>query len=300
LGKLAEENATWTEAFQDDPLTTIAIYHVDEPEEPYEIPENKGHEVMVYLSYIIDFYDDLDDITIFLHAHKTAWHNNDILEQNAIEHIKYLKGSTVTKRGYVNLRCEWEPGCPPTIHPATGEDELAEFPEAHTFTHTFKQLFPNHPLPKDIGATCCAQFAASRERIQAIPKAQYEYFRMWLIRTRYRKTGRLWEYIWHYVFTGEEVICPTEVDCYCDLYGICTESKQELTALREAYWQFVKTKEDIEKLEDGTELSPDPEREAKYLKSILPDLEQDYVSRKDAALARGWEKDDEDIAMTKL
>jgi predicted Fe-S protein YdhL (DUF1289 family) len=34
-------------------------------------------------------------------------------------------------------------------------------------------------------------------------------------------SGRIFEYIWHYIFTGHEVYCPAMNTCYCDGYGYC-------------------------------------------------------------------------------
>jgi hypothetical protein len=40
-------------------------------------------------------------------------------------------------------------------------------------------------------------------------------------------SGRIFEYIWHYIFTGHEVYCPAENTCYCDGYGICFGGRQK-------------------------------------------------------------------------
>jgi hypothetical protein len=34
-------------------------------------------------------------------------------------------------------------------------------------------------------------------------------------------SGRVFEYLWHYIFTGHEVYCPAMNTCYCDGYGFC-------------------------------------------------------------------------------
>ena len=52
------------------PDQPTAIYVVDDPSAPLHPPKNKGHEVMVYLTYIIDHYDELADVTMFMHAHQ--------------------------------------------------------------------------------------------------------------------------------------------------------------------------------------------------------------------------------------
>src|ERR1700761_1852405 len=60
IPRLAEEDTEWvTQFLGGDPLLTLAIYTVDDPNAELTVPENKGHEVMVYLTYIIDHYHNL-------------------------------------------------------------------------------------------------------------------------------------------------------------------------------------------------------------------------------------------------
>ena len=79
------------------------------------------------------------------------------------------------------------------------------------------------PIPTVLSQPCCAQFALSKERIQALPLSRYIFYRDWLLRTPLSDyfSGRIWEYLWQYVFTGEAVVCPEMSQCYCDGYGIC-------------------------------------------------------------------------------
>lgn len=48
-----------------------AIYAVDQPDsERYlHTPKNKGKESMAYLTYLIDHYDNLTDVQVFVHSH---------------------------------------------------------------------------------------------------------------------------------------------------------------------------------------------------------------------------------------
>lgn len=52
-----------------------AIYSVDEPtNEVYlHTPKNKGKESMAYLTYLIDFYDVLTDVQVFVHSHGSGY-----------------------------------------------------------------------------------------------------------------------------------------------------------------------------------------------------------------------------------
>src|SRR2546430_3170769 len=74
------EDVTWLEEHLPD--LQAAIYVADDPTAPLHPPKNKGHEVMIYLTYIIEHYDELPDVCIFMHAHRYSWHNDDILNHD--------------------------------------------------------------------------------------------------------------------------------------------------------------------------------------------------------------------------
>lgn len=56
---------------------------------------------MVYLSYIIENYNNLADVNIFMHAHRMAWHNNELLDHDAVQVIARLSAERVQREGYV-------------------------------------------------------------------------------------------------------------------------------------------------------------------------------------------------------
>lgn len=85
-------------------------------------------------------------------------------------------------------------------------------------SRVWEELFPSEDIPITLGASRCAQYAVSKERTRAIPLAKFVFIRDWLVRT---PLGRLWEYLWHYLFTGEYVRCPLKHICLCDGYGLC-------------------------------------------------------------------------------
>ena len=45
----------------------ILIYDKETPDNPLNVPANKGHEASVYLKYIVDYYDELPEFTFFIH-----------------------------------------------------------------------------------------------------------------------------------------------------------------------------------------------------------------------------------------
>jgi hypothetical protein len=202
-----------------------AIYVVDDPKSELKTPKNKGHEVMVYLTYIIDHYDVLPDISIFMHAHRWSWHNNEVLNNDAAEMIRRLSSEKVIREGFMNMRCHWNPGCPDWIHPGAQDDMNKQ--EESFMVQCWAELFPGEACPTLLGQPCCAQFAVSRERIRAVPLLRWSFYRDWLLRTELNDylSGRIWEYLWQVAFTGEAYVCRDEHECYCDGYGICFDDK---------------------------------------------------------------------------
>ena len=211
-----------------------AVYVADNTSAPLHPPKNKGHEVMVYLSYIIDHYDKLPDIVAFMHSHQFAWHNDDLFAGDAAELLRRLNPGRVVREGYMNLRRGWGPGYPDWMHPGTLE-ESSEKQEETMLARSWGEIFPDDPIPDVLAQPCCAQFAVSRDRILSIPKARFVFYRDWVLRTELSDyiSGRVWEYLWHVVFTGENVMCPSEHICYCDGYGICFGGDAEYREFRD-------------------------------------------------------------------
>lgn len=103
IARTRDEDVNWTST--EIPLSknslTVAAYTVDDPETRLAVPVNKGHESMTYLTYIIDHYDRLSDVTLFMHSHQFAWHNNDLLNADAANTIWRLNLEKVMREGYM-------------------------------------------------------------------------------------------------------------------------------------------------------------------------------------------------------
>ncbi|KAF2106454.1 hypothetical protein BDV96DRAFT_466083, partial [Lophiotrema nucula] len=233
--KLRSEHIGWIA--QELPDLETAIYEVDHPsvDGQYRVPKNKGHEAMVYLTYIIDHYDNLPDTIIFAHAHRTAWHNNILLNLDTPSTLKRLKDDRVARQGYMNLRCHLDPGCPNWIHLDRAEidfDSVKKPEERHFSFEVFEAMFPGERPPPVLSQACCAQFAVSAQRVLDNPKALYEHLRDWLLATELedKDSGRIFEYMWQYLFTRDAEHCPSMNSCYCDGYGICFGSASKLDA----------------------------------------------------------------------
>ncbi|EME42607.1 hypothetical protein DOTSEDRAFT_155516, partial [Dothistroma septosporum NZE10] len=233
LATLSATDNSWIDAELGDllgPSTNLytAIYVVNDGRAPLHTPANKGHEAMAYLTYLIDFYDNLPAISIFMHGHPGAWHNNFLLNMSSSEIVRNLDRGKVLKDGYFNLRCHWTPGCQPGIDPsATEYDEDKR--EEMVIGEAWRTLFPLHEVPELLAQPCCSQFAVSREAVRAHPVERYVQFRNWLLASRLSDyiTGRVFEYFWHWIFKGVTTLCPDPRICYCEGYGVCFEDPDD-------------------------------------------------------------------------
>ncbi|KAK5110902.1 hypothetical protein LTR62_005440 [Meristemomyces frigidus] len=231
VSRQRSEDSTWIQDelrdMLDDGILTKAEYVVDDHSAPLHPIKNKGHESNVYLTYIIDHYDQLSDLTIFIHFHRFSWHNNILMDEDAAQMVRHLSPERVTRDGYMNLRCHWEPGCPSWLHPGATQRNYDKMEET-LVADAWAELFPLDPIPAVLAQPCCAQFAVSRDRIRALPKQRYVSMRDWILRTELSDymSGRVFEYIWQYIFTASPIHCPSMSACYCDGYGYCFGSPQ--------------------------------------------------------------------------
>lgn len=251
---------------------------------------------------MIDYYEALPDTTMFIHAHDRAWHNNLLLAQESVPMIKRLNHDRVARLGYMNLRCHHEPGCPDWIHldrPGGDFDFVHKPEEIHWRRHIWEELHPGAPIPQSLSGVCCAQFALSRDRIRQVPLERLVHYRQWLLTTDMGDefSGRIFEYIWHYIFTGHEVYCPAQNTCYCDGYGICFGSRQNY----DDYWEKSdKHGKDLDELEyyrramEEAEQNGNSEEWTRRLRWKAEELDDAVVKaeewmheRRDEAFARG-------------
>lgn len=246
IPRLKDDDVSWIT--KELPGTNAAIYVANDPTAPLHPPRNRGHEVMIYLTYIIDHYDQLPDIIIFMHAHRWTHHNIEFFGHDSAEMIRRLNNDYVTQEGYVNMRCQWYPGCPKWLHPRDARETLAK-QEQVVLSKSWHELFPSDPLPEALGQACCAQFALSKERVLTIPLSRFVFYRDWILKTPLNDyvSGRIWEYLWQVLFTGNRIHCPSEEICHCQGFGICFSGNAGYKEYKEL--RYRKEKYEIE-LED--------------------------------------------------
>lgn len=180
----------------------------------------------------------------------------------------------------MNLRCHWDPGCPDWLHPQS-KLKTKERPEEALIADCWTELFPLEAIPEVLAQPCCAQFAVSRERILQLPKMRYIVMRDWLLRTDLNDylSGRVFEYVWQYIFNKDPIHCPSMSACYCDGYGLCFGTPKDFDQYFKLQFDLNEAKEKLAGPQSG-ESGSRLEEQVRVLTSEMEVL-------KDAAFARG-------------
>ncbi|OOF92942.1 hypothetical protein ASPCADRAFT_209600 [Aspergillus carbonarius ITEM 5010] len=225
LAKTRSEDVSW--AYTLEPHWTPFIYTSDQEPGYYAIPANKAREGMAYLTHIIDFYDHLADVTAFMHASATQWHN-DVGDMVSSSLLQKLSLDAVNRAGYANLRCQHRPGCPVAVRPFDPAMASNHNVVYRNFTSIYMDLFavPREQVPSEVGGVCCGQFVLTRDRIRERPKEDYVRMRDWALATDMDTfaAGSVFEMLWHIIFLEQPISCPDVKQCYCELYKICPEN----------------------------------------------------------------------------
>jgi len=194
------KSTEWTDKFIHLPLqagTKVFVYDKENPNNPYNVPLNKGNEASVYLKHIIDYYDDLAEYTYFIHDEEYSWHHHGSvidLFQDA-----YAILSESTDIGFYNVN-HFIMG---TIYTNIYILEILQW-----YQEFIEEYIPFDNLKSEdftIGHKGAAQFLIKRETINKLPKLFYERLYNWLITTDIPSeiTGRFLEWTWHIFFTAK-------------------------------------------------------------------------------------------------
>jgi hypothetical protein len=138
----------------------LVIYVADDPDAP--IPMNKGNEAMVYLSYLVDNYNALPELMVFMHAGRTSWHNNAVLHFKSEPMVRRLRRSFARDQGFINLRCDKSFRCtnlfkatadgyPAYILTRERPDQGSLESQYEKFNEMWDAIFPSQPIPETMG-----------------------------------------------------------------------------------------------------------------------------------------------------
>jgi hypothetical protein len=172
------------------------IYDKENPENPYNVPVNKGNEASVYLKHIIDYYDNLSEFTFFIHDEEYSWHHCGSIVDRYAEAVE-------SKELYynVNEHCTWS--CHNSI-PADEYRELMKWYKEYVEEYIPISKVPNN-MDLNYGYRGSAQFLVHRDVIRNLPKEFYSRLYEWIITTDLPNSmsGRYLEWTWHvfwYIF----------------------------------------------------------------------------------------------------
>ena len=145
---------------------------------------NKGNEASSYLEYIIKHYDNLSDYNIFVHGHRNSWHHNE----NMDDRINRL----VFDKEYYNLN----------------ENTMCTFGNndmiIYRMIDDIAKILNTKINPYHLWFTGSAQFYVCRNNILKHSKQTYIELYSYLMNTKETSeySGRAFEFIWHFIFTG--------------------------------------------------------------------------------------------------
>jgi len=220
----------------------LCVYTADAPLDAtlayLQVPENRGHEAMAYLTFIIDNYEHFPSAgAVFVHGSRWSWHNDSPDYDNAALLASLNVSAALAPWGYHNLRCDWSAStCPASDQNAQGSigtsiNALIEpwnqrLVSDAALPRALVTLFGGVENRPDQGqlllgrndairSQCCAQFIVSRESVRQHSRDEYVALRQWLLdgssaNVESRKSnaahpddriaGRILSYVWHILF----------------------------------------------------------------------------------------------------
>jgi hypothetical protein len=152
-----------------------------------ETPPNKGNEASSYLQYIIQNYECLPDITIFVHGHRSDWHHIENMDEK-INNLEFLYDD------YYNIN-------------DGNVNRLIDEPESlNVMSYRMPDIEKILDLEIDInkiGYKQSAQFYVTKNSILSNDKTVYIKLYTYLMESKVSSywTSRVFEFIWHFIFT---------------------------------------------------------------------------------------------------
>ena len=184
-----KRDTSWTEKFKEfAPEANIMVYDKETPENPYNVPVNKGNEASVYLKYIVDYYETLPEYTFFCHDEEFAWHHSGSI-------INHFEIALLSGRPYYNVNDKI------ILGDIRGNDygyqSILDWYEDFIEEYIPMKSLPNPDWTS--GYRGSAQFFVHKDIIRCLPKKFYENLYTWITRTTITsaQSGRFLEWTWH-------------------------------------------------------------------------------------------------------
>eukprot|EP01112_Ceratiomyxa_fruticulosa_P020152 TRINITY_DN6787_c0_g1_i1.p1 TRINITY_DN6787_c0_g1~~TRINITY_DN6787_c0_g1_i1.p1 ORF type:complete len:459 (+),score=76.53 TRINITY_DN6787_c0_g1_i1:1691-3067(+) len=182
---------------------------------------NTGRESGNYLKHIVDYYNDLADVTLFIHGQGSSWHT-----KNAPVVINNLRWTEIQDYQPLHHHYYWK-----------NDNKITQQYGVHKeLQYIWKDYFLKEmkfELPNEIIHTCCGEFAISRETIRSHPiefyQALYEYITIirsddpWLM-------GHMMEIVWHIIFYKPAIYSANLLD-FCGKVAYCDKLPADIVKL---------------------------------------------------------------------
>ncbi|GMH91581.1 hypothetical protein TrVE_jg5536 [Triparma verrucosa] len=211
-----QEDLSWLEF---SPFPTVIYEKHPSKEEAsgrHYVPKNVAGEATSYLKFIVDYYDVLPRAVVFLHSHRYAYHQEDLLIvlHKLAERGEELKDAGGWSDKYCNFNnAVW--GYQEDTERSWMEQQWREWLVDWLGDYSDVEGNGGRIYPHPVLERCCAQFIVGRDRIRLRSKAFWER----ALEVMYsvpehpseesRKMGLLLEWIWHGLF-GEEWVIDDE------------------------------------------------------------------------------------------
>ena len=157
---------------------------------PPETAPNKGREAGSYLEYIVKNYDSLEDITVFVHGHRSDWHHPENMDEKLRRLTIETEYKNINLYGINYLR-----------------NALHDMNATRAGIQAVADILGTPIVPEELGYKCSAQFYVSKRLIHRHSKEIYQRLYEYLMQTSLPGywSGRVFEYTWHFIFTGNHI-----------------------------------------------------------------------------------------------
>jgi len=189
------KDVSWINEITSD--VDIKIYSTSDPTKIYVTP-NKGMDANMYLRYILDNYSNLPDRTLFVHHHREDW-SQDYDLPYIINNLNWKLAD------YFNIGAR----------KCYGDPYVLESPARGWVTCAWQEVLGKYlPFPNKLLNYAGTQFMCHKKLILQYPKRFYADLHTWLMFTSLpdRASGRVFEYIWHYILTKDPIDKKYEIN----------------------------------------------------------------------------------------
>ncbi|KAF8862953.1 hypothetical protein BDZ45DRAFT_145578 [Acephala macrosclerotiorum] len=233
VSRVASDDSKWLDKLSKK--YHLCVYTADAPvdtkSKELQVPANRGHESMGYLTFLIDNYEHIPASgAVFVHGSRWAWHNDAPDYDNAALLADLNVPAALELSGYHNLRCDWSIStCSATAKPQgslemTMQAVLVPYDERsvsdamlpRALAVLFNDIEAKPGRSDAVRSQCCAQFVVARENIWQHSREEYIALRQWLLDgtgkvqgsgaapADDRIAGRILSYVWHILFIKQE------------------------------------------------------------------------------------------------